>query len=192
MSRREGPAARDRILEAAAAIVCEIGAARLTLDSVADRAGLSKGGVLYHFRSKDALLRGMIEGIIAASLDERAQLRPALEGRRNLECRLSLAVMLDQCLGQRQRVAGAILAASAEDPGLLDPVRQVIREDWARIRDTSADIDAAFVARLAVEGLFSLEMHGLSPVSPAERDRILAALDRLLDHGIAAPAAVEA
>src|SRR5690242_2095382 len=46
-----GPA-RDRILEAAERVVAEIGAARLTLDVVAQAAGVSKGGLLYHFPSK--------------------------------------------------------------------------------------------------------------------------------------------
>jgi len=33
--------------------------ARLTLDAVAREAGLSKGGLLYHFPSKNALIAGM-------------------------------------------------------------------------------------------------------------------------------------
>ena len=46
--------ARDRILEAAERVVAEVGAARLTLDVVAQAAGVSKGGLLYHFPSKRA------------------------------------------------------------------------------------------------------------------------------------------
>src|SRR5262245_16643152 len=41
--------ARDRIVEAAERVVTDIGAARLTLDGVAQAAGVSKGGLLYHF-----------------------------------------------------------------------------------------------------------------------------------------------
>ena len=37
------------------------GAQALTLDAVAAEAGVSKGGVLYHFASKRALIDGLIE-----------------------------------------------------------------------------------------------------------------------------------
>lgn len=185
MASRDAASARDRILDAASDIVCEVGARRLTLDAVAERASLSKGGVLYHFRSKDALLRGMVNRMIEDSAAERERLRPKLEGRPNVECRLSLGVALRKWIGHKPKVAGAMLAASAESPGLLDPVRDVIAEDWTRVRDTADDADAAMVARLAIEGLCSLDIHGLSPLSGEDLPRVLAALDRLLEHGIA-------
>ena len=55
-----GPA-RDRILEAAERVVAEVGAARLTLDVVAQAAGVSKGGLLYHFPSKESLLGALAQ-----------------------------------------------------------------------------------------------------------------------------------
>ena len=55
---------RDLLLAAANQIVLEQGAAQLTLDAVASDAGVSKGGLLYHFPSKEALISGMIEHAI--------------------------------------------------------------------------------------------------------------------------------
>ncbi len=40
------------------------GVAHLTLDAAAAEAGLSKGGVLYHFPSRDSLVAGMVDKII--------------------------------------------------------------------------------------------------------------------------------
>ena len=40
---------RKRLLDAAAAVVRRDGAGALTLDAVAAEAGVSKGGLLYHF-----------------------------------------------------------------------------------------------------------------------------------------------
>ena len=45
------PSARARLLDAAVAVVRRDGAQALTLDAVAAEAGVSKGGLLYHFRS---------------------------------------------------------------------------------------------------------------------------------------------
>src|SRR5215212_6184568 len=61
---RKRPSSRERILDAAAELVREVGAGRLTLDAVAERAGLSKGGLLYNFPTKEALLQGMLERIV--------------------------------------------------------------------------------------------------------------------------------
>ncbi|PJF24919.1 MAG: TetR family transcriptional regulator, partial [Phototrophicales bacterium] len=52
---------RAQLLNAASQIVLEKGAAHLTLEAVAALAGVSKGGLLYHFPSKEALIKGMLE-----------------------------------------------------------------------------------------------------------------------------------
>jgi AcrR family transcriptional regulator len=49
----------DRILDAAEGLILTRGVAGFTLDGVAQAAGVSKGGLLYHFRSKDSLISGM-------------------------------------------------------------------------------------------------------------------------------------
>jgi AcrR family transcriptional regulator len=48
--------ARDRILDAAQNLICAQGVAGFTLDAVAQAAKVSKGGLLYHFGSKDKLI----------------------------------------------------------------------------------------------------------------------------------------
>lgn len=53
--------ARDRILVAYEDLLIEAGERGATLDAVAARAGVSKGGLLYHFGSKDALTEGFLE-----------------------------------------------------------------------------------------------------------------------------------
>ena len=51
----------DTIIDAAEVVVAEVGAAHMTLDAVAGKAGISKGGLLYHFPTKEALLEAMIK-----------------------------------------------------------------------------------------------------------------------------------
>ncbi|MCB5175097.1 MULTISPECIES: TetR/AcrR family transcriptional regulator [Microvirga] len=176
---------REKILDAAAELVTEIGSGRLTLDAVAERAGLSKGGLLYNFPNKEALLQGMIQRMIDEVSAEKEALRRQAEPGRNLEARLCTAAMLKMRCGTMKDVANGMLAASAENPRLLEPVRQVIRETLDNLKSTSDDLDAALLGWLAVEGLNSLEMHDLSPLSEADRERVVQALERLLSKGIA-------
>jgi AcrR family transcriptional regulator len=177
---------REKILDAAAELVAEIGAGRLTLDAVAERAGLSKGGLLYNFPTKDALLQAMIQRMIDQSLESREALRPQLEPGPNLEARLAATTLLEMCCGGKmQEIATGLMVATAENPRLLDPVRTVVSETFQRINDNSDDLDSALLGWLAVEGLSSLEMHNLSPFSDQDRARIVQAINRLLTKGIA-------
>ncbi|GAA4836428.1 TetR/AcrR family transcriptional regulator [Actinomycetospora corticicola] len=59
------PSQRDRIVDAYVDHVVSEGPETVTLDAVAARAGVSKGGLLYHFGSKEALLEGMLERVRA-------------------------------------------------------------------------------------------------------------------------------
>ena len=49
------------LIKAAAAVIRRDGAQALTLEAVAAEAGVSKGGLLYHFKSKRELLDGLVE-----------------------------------------------------------------------------------------------------------------------------------
>jgi AcrR family transcriptional regulator len=60
-SERSGAGAvRQGILAAARQVISSHGVPRLTLEAVAAQAGISKGGLLYHFPTKDAMLQGML------------------------------------------------------------------------------------------------------------------------------------
>ena len=56
---------RSQLLDAAEAVVTRDGVRNLTLDAVAAQSGISKGGLLYHFRSKEDLAAAMIQRSIA-------------------------------------------------------------------------------------------------------------------------------
>lgn len=58
MSDSKSETSRERILEAATTIAVEDGPKQLTLDNVAKKCGMSKGGLIHHFPNKDALLTG--------------------------------------------------------------------------------------------------------------------------------------
>ncbi|MDY7103629.1 MAG: TetR/AcrR family transcriptional regulator [Actinomycetota bacterium] len=55
------PSNRDLIVDALQEVVLERGADSVTLDAVAAAAGVSKGGLLYHFGSKAELFCGLLD-----------------------------------------------------------------------------------------------------------------------------------
>ncbi|GAJ97695.1 TetR/AcrR family transcriptional regulator [Geomicrobium sp. JCM 19055] len=54
-----------RIFEATTRVINELGINQFTLDKVAERAGVSKGGLLYRFPSKERLLKGWSHYVLA-------------------------------------------------------------------------------------------------------------------------------
>lgn len=53
--------ARDAVLDAFEGLLIDIGERAATLDAVATRAGVSEGGLLYHFPNKEALITASLE-----------------------------------------------------------------------------------------------------------------------------------
>lgn len=58
------PAAREKLLDAYADLLRDEGERAATLEAVAAKAGVSKGGLLYHFKSKEALALGLCERML--------------------------------------------------------------------------------------------------------------------------------
>lgn len=112
-------ASTDTILDAAEAIVCESGAAHMTLDAVAQRAQISKGGLINRFPSKEALLQAMIGRLIdrIEELREQVRLNSAPEEIPNeLVVEIKMLSSLDEA---SFRHSAALLAAVANQPELM-------------------------------------------------------------------------
>jgi AcrR family transcriptional regulator len=58
------PSKRTNILDAALRVAERDGVTGITLDAVAQEAGLTKAGLMYHFPSREALLWGIQEHLI--------------------------------------------------------------------------------------------------------------------------------
>lgn len=169
------PSAREAILDAAEAVVLEGGAPALTLDSAAKKAGVSKGGVLYHFPTKDSLLQGMIERLIRRTVEAH---QAASGGRTEPEQVLKGYVTnsVSDPAGI-DRVAGALLVAVANDEKLLEPVRVFFRERLP-VLTGGLSFERASVVHLATEGLWLMEILGISPFSATQRRKVVAELLR--------------
>ena len=175
------PNSRGLVLDAADALVSEVGANHMSLDAVAARAGLSKGGLLYLFPSKVALLQGMLERYVERlenGADKPAK-RKQGEARRLLAARL--AARGDRDIDKERTGSFSMIAAIAERPGLLDPVRAAHKRIWARLQKSTTDPQLALLAWLALEGLLFVELFATSPLSRTERVKFMKRLERIAD-----------
>jgi len=63
--RKEPERVRAALIQAAAELIAEQGLPRLTVDAVAKAAGVTKGGLFHHFPSKQDLVHGVQQAMIA-------------------------------------------------------------------------------------------------------------------------------
>jgi AcrR family transcriptional regulator len=163
------PDTRGRLLEAAGAVIRRDGAQSLTLDAVAAQAGVSKGGLLYHFGSKRELLDGVVERWLdefQRDIDEAGGTFP-----------IGYVRASD---GAKAEEAG-LLAALIADPAVLATVRERYATWQDRVVTEGGDPVEATVARLAADGLWLADLLGIAPPQGELRMRVLARLLELCD-----------
>lgn len=162
---------RPHLLEAAETIVIEEGAARLTLDAVARRAGVSKGGVLYHFPNKDALLGALVERMTEAfeALLSGAAVPSADSATGRLQAYVRACDAADQRLSQ---IASALLPALFENRSLLAPMREFYRKHYQQLKRLPVGFEQGAIVTLALDGMWMMEMLGVSQLTPAQEKRI--------------------
>jgi len=68
--KKEPEAVRRALLDAAARLALHHGLAGLSIQAVADAAGVTKGGLFHHFPSRDTLLDGLIADLVRRLDDE--------------------------------------------------------------------------------------------------------------------------
>ena len=185
LPRTSPPDARTRVLDAAEGIVRAKGVAGLTLDAAARAAGISKGGLLYHYASKEALITGLLARF-AALIAEDFQTSVAAQGEgpgRVARAMLMWAFGLGpEAINERcERAAAVFLAAFHHDPVLLDPMRAVIATMRAAVAADGLPPGHGGAIMAAGDGLFMARIFGLYTPTEADMRDMRAALSRLLE-----------
>ncbi|WP_050627536.1 TetR/AcrR family transcriptional regulator [Bradyrhizobium viridifuturi] len=169
---------RNAALDAATTILTRDGPGRLTLDAIARESGLSKGGVMHQFRTKEAVLRALLEQQMAYFEEfSNRYIAKARETTDQPELAAQIAT-LREAISTPRSGAFALLAAMNENPELMAMPRDVDIEKVARMKAEARDPDLALLRWAAARGLLLSSLFGLSSLSDAERDRLF---ERLLD-----------
>lgn len=163
--------ARQRICEAAIVVAARDGLLAMTLDNVAKEAGVSKGGVMYHFHTKEELIAAMLAEFgqrMVQQLFQRIAWDPEPKNRwaRNL---LACAYPDPNADGEAdpfspevvERFMLTALAAAVHQPGVIEPLTKLGLELRDRlVADVEGGLDQLLVW-LMIDGLFLWQFVGL-------------------------------
>ncbi len=152
-------ATREALLRAASQVVIDKGVEALTLDAVAKQAGVSKGGLLYHFPNKDALMGGMVEQLIQ---DFETVLQTEFDqddapGTPGQWVRAYIRATL-RFSKQSLALIARLSSIAADSPNLLEAAK-VYDQQWRQRLETSGiDPTKATIILLATDGLWLSEV----------------------------------
>ena len=149
---------RDRLLDAFESLLVDSGSRGATLDAVAAAADVSKGGLLYHFHSKDELVEGMLDRLREQGVADVAKMRSAPKGPVDFYLKTSVDSGSDF---DRALIAAARIAQENDDRAsraLAD-----LREGWfAVLREHLGDESLARTVQLIGDGLYFDDTTGLA------------------------------
>lgn len=168
------PSNRERLLDAYEELLTTRGAGDATLDAIAELAGVSKGGLTYHFPSKADLLAGFSDRLLARiddSLSE-APTEPAAVIRWYLDYELTDP-------SERALWQSLMAALHGADEGLRTTVREAFAR-YARPLDV-LDVRLAEHVRLVGDGLFLNALVGTPRPSADLVEHLVAELSSQID-----------
>jgi AcrR family transcriptional regulator len=185
-NRKNDPeAVRARLLDCAASLVVEEGLQTLTLEKVATLAGVSKGGLLYHYASKDALIAGLFAQVVEwfeSRVDQMMAPDPETPARFSLAY-LRVIADIDMTAPEERRLAVLILMLSS------NPHFCATWNAWVEARLRShrrTDLSPyARILRLAADGLWLSELGGGPDSRPEARAQVIKYLGALASEPVA-------
>jgi AcrR family transcriptional regulator len=183
--RKKAPAqVRALLLQAASDIATDLGVPAVTLDAVAERAGVTKGALQYHFANKQGLLDALFEQTmerfeqqmhtrIAAGMDDGAPPHSAT-------ARAYLHTTIDETSPAASTdVLRVLVAAMMTDPAIRERYAAPMRK-WTRPDPLPLEAAARLmICRLAADGLWISDLLGYQNMPARLRDEVVRQLEQL-------------
>lgn len=177
--RRPGRrSSRDKLLDAAADLVTREGVQNLTIEAVAAAADVTKGGLIYHFKTRDDLLAALIERMVQEwDLPPHPQhARPDADGSLKVLLTGLTDVTFDMS-EERRRLLTNMLAAASSHPHLLGPVQALYARVYEGISQYGPQAGQAMILAAATDGIALLELLNLHRFTPQQRQAMREALE---------------
>ena len=167
---------RDAILNSFETLIIEQGERSATIARVAEHAGVSKGGLLYHFGSKEALVDGLVTRFAQHTADDVERLR-SIDNPVEVFLRESLAIKHP---ADRTFVALAGLAQLDEYPTAKQALADYDDLAMAAITDRLGDPALAQLVMRLSDGFYLRAALGLGEEDAEAIEPLLAHLRRML------------
>ncbi|MBP7950496.1 MAG: TetR/AcrR family transcriptional regulator [Verrucomicrobiales bacterium] len=181
---------KERLLDAAEEVALSCGISRLTFDAIALEAGISKGGVLHHFWSKDQLIGAMVERSARRWREfyMRAYHQTSEGPGRMARALLHSGFMEpDSWAEEMRRGFSSVLVALMHNQSLVRPVRETYEELYRFLREDGLPEGVSEMIGAAFDGMWLHWALHISDLDYAMLKRVHRALGKVLKDHCAMP-----
>lgn len=168
----------DDILDAAERVVARLGAAALSIDAVAQEAGVSKSRVVYDHKSKSGLLEALIERQIGREQERQEAAIKAAADTPHPELFGRIAGAARTLNEVDKAVAMAVCASMSGEQKVQEQIRDWIEADLKAMADGPRP-KAALMAYLALGGFCNTEFFSFYRWGEAEKQEILEGIRKI-------------
>ena len=170
---------REHILLVAGQVILTQGVSALTLETVAQAAGVSKGGLLYYFPNKVALLQGMIDSYLESFNNQVEELSQTLDGNGRW-VKAFVIISFDDSL--EPLIVATAIVTLVNTPDLLRQIQQQSLQ-W-RQRALSEGIDPLALSLIfaATDGTWYAKGFGIAILNTDERSALRNYLLNLIEE----------
>lgn len=143
---------REQILEAIIDLVEKFGIASITYDAISEKTGISRGGLIYHFSSRDAMLLATHE-FMATRWEKELQAAIGKPANEATDAERSIAyIKVAVRPGSRGEIL--LLLEAGVDENFARPWREVYKRWAPSVPEYDIPDISKFIARLASDGLW--------------------------------------
>ena len=177
MARRSS---KEAIFDALERVLCRQGLAATTMEAVAAEAGLSKGGVFYHFSSKKDMLFQLMERYERRFKEHREQIMAELPESPSRLLKATIIASVDHPARKHQKIGNIV--ALLDDAELREKIQYLKKKIYDEITAEYEHPERVALAILATDGLWVADMFGKPMFTESFKQRIVRELLAIIDE----------
>ncbi len=170
---------REAVLKAAAQIIIRHGVRSFTIEAVAQEAGVTKGGVLHHFASKEDLINALIDQVTQTyrnRLAEELDAEPAGQPGHFLRAYIRTVFSVQY---EDNNLIPALAAALSSEHQIMNRIRLSLSETHQAAIGDGIDPIQATIIQLAVDGVVFARALNLDVLDEETSQKVYDALFQL-------------
>ena len=166
---------REELINSAIQLLQVDGVNALTLDAVAKNANTSKGGLLYHFPNKQALIEGIVQDIYEKFSEEFFIL--VEKETKNRYTKAYITLCFDDLSKHSDLYVGSMVVPFLENKNVQEVYQNILNH----LKQDDLDDTAVDLIRLTIDGVYYNKFSTLAPLTAAEMQAIKQRLYRLAE-----------
>ncbi|MBH5317869.1 TetR family transcriptional regulator [Paenibacillus sp. GSMTC-2017] len=174
---------RKHILQSATTFILTVDFQSLTLDAVAKEAGVSKGGLLYHFPNKEELLKGLALHIFEQFIELFDSYAAKDDDEYGKWCRAYIQASRED-LEHNAALNVGVMSATLLQPVYIQSMSYSYSYMLRKMEEDGIDPSIVSIIRLTIDGMYYSVLYKIEPLQKELLDEVMTRLMNMTRKGM--------